>query len=98
MKKLIIFFTIRVLDLFSTWLVINKYGGGAMVEGNPFYKYIIGNYGYGATIIINLIISLFIYKIFTLKKLRKAFFIVIGIMGLTVIWNFGVYFLIWEIR
>ena len=94
MKKLITFFTIRMLDLLSTWLVINKYGGGAMVEGNPFYKYVIGNYGYGATIIINLIISLFIYYIFSLKRLKKLFPIIAIGMFLIVLWNFGIFILI----
>lgn len=90
--KCFLFFTIRILDLFSTWIVINKYGGGASVEGNPFYKYIIGNYGYIDTIIINLSISMALYYLTT--KLKPAYKFIVAGMGLVVIWNFGVYVLI----
>ena len=95
MKKLILFFTIRSLDLLTTYLVINKYGGGWKVEGNPVYQYLVRNNSYLAVIITNLLISLLIYLVFTkFNFLRKWFKVVIGGMGMIVVWNFMTYILI----
>ena len=95
MKKLILFFTIRVLDLLTTKLAMAKYGYGWTSEGNPFYSYLIKNNSYLAVIAINLFISTITYLIFTrIRFLRKWLKVVIGGMGLVVIWNFVIYVLI----
>ena len=95
MKSFILFFTIRSLDLLTTYLVINKYGGDWTIEGNPFYRYLIKNNSYLAVIIINLLISSLTYLIFTRPSVsRKWFNIIVGGMGMVVIWNFMFYILI----
>ena len=41
-----IFLSIRVLDIFTTYLVLNKYGYSPQLEGNIVSRYIITNYGF----------------------------------------------------
>ena len=79
---------IRLFDILSTYLCMNKYQGWEYIEGIPFSASLI-KLGYFNFVVINLLISLFIYWLLNKWYLGK-FILQIFIMlnTLVVISNF----------
>jgi len=88
-----IFLLTRLLDIFSTYLVLNKYGYSSQVEGNIVSRYIIINYGFNMFILTNILISL-IACILLKGKYNIVLKVFIIVSGLVASFNFMVWSLI----
>lgn len=90
--KTILFFSIRILDLISTYLVMSKYGAWEQVEANPISGYLIKNLGYGWFIPVNLLISLLVLMV--CLRIKYVYWVIVPLMTLVVIINFATYIFI----
>ena len=90
---IITFLLTRILDLFSTYLVLNKYGYSPQSEGNIVARYIITNYGFNMFILTNILISL-LACILLKDKYNIVLKVFIIVSGLVAGFNFMVWWLI----
>jgi hypothetical protein len=88
------FLLIRILDLLSTYLCMQKYGGWESIEAAPVSRMLIGAFSYPLFVIFNLTLSLMLAMV--IIKLNRAYILKIfmGINSAVVISNVLIFILI----